>query len=173
MRSTLLSPVPALIVVVLMLLAVLPWGGPDWLETAFALLPIGAIYFWSVRRPRLLPAVVVFALGLMLDVMAQGPLGVWASAALLAALAGRFARQSQLHLGWVRSGVYLIATLGAAATLVAALTSLNGWQMVPVLPVVQAFSIACLSYPLLAVLLSAVERFWPASDGRSLFLRGD
>ena len=77
------------------------------------------------------------------------------------------------HLGWVRRVVYLVAVLAAATTMVAALTSMHGWQVVPLLPILQAFAVAFATYPLLAGLLSVIERAWPVTDERSLFLRGD
>ena len=153
--------------------AVLPWGGPDWVETALALLPMGTIYFWSFRRPHLMPALLVFFAGLLLDVLTHGPLGIWACAALVAALAGRLARRSRPNLGWLRRAVRVILTLAITAVLVAALMSLYAWQLVPALPLAQALAVACLTYPLLAGFMSLLDNAWPTADDRPLFLRGD
>ena len=173
MTAMLLAPLPVASVLLLVLFAVLPWGGPDWLEMALALVPISAIYFWSLHRPRLMPAAAIFVLGLVIDVMTQGALGIWASAALAAGLAGRLARRSRMHLGWARRAVFASAALAIAASLVAGATSIYGWQIVPARPVLEAFVVACLIYPALAAVLSAADRCWPGTDGRSLFMRGD
>ena len=173
MTPLLLAPVPVFVVLLLIIVAMIPWGGPDWVETALALIPVSAIYFWSLRRPRLMPALVVFALGLVLDVMTQGPLGVWTAAALVAGLAGRLARRSQQRIGWLRGAALVIITLAAATGLVTVMTSLYGWQLVAVRTVLEAFVGACLAYPLLAGLLSALDGLWPAAASRPLFLRGD
>lgn len=173
MRSKLLAPLPMFAVLLLTLLAVLPWGGPDWLEMSLALLTVGCIYFWSLRRPRLMPAVLVFLMGLLLDAMTHGPLGVWAAAALVAALSGRLARQSQMSIGWVRGSVYIVAMLAFIAAFVAVVASLHAGQLLALRPITDALIAACLTYPLLAAILSVVDRAWFVRDGRSLFLRGD
>ncbi len=173
MTPMLLAPVPMLIVLLLAMAAVIPWGGPDWVELALALMPVSAVYFWSVRRPRLVPAVAIFALGLLLDVTTQGPLGVWTVAVLIAGLAGRLARQAQVRQGWVRATLSTVAALAAATLAVAAITSLYGMQLVAWRPVLEAFGVACLVYPVLASALAAVDGLWPAPAERMLFLRGD
>lgn len=173
MRMLLLVPLPAVVVLMLVLLAMLPWGGPAWLEMALALTALGAIYFWSVRRPRLLPAPVVFVSGLLLDVMTQGPLGVWAAAALIVALAARLERQSRVHLGMLRRVASIAAALALSVCVVAVVTSLHQWQLVALRPVGEALIVAVLAYPFLAGMLSLLDGLWPVVDGRSLFLRGD
>ena len=140
-------------------------GGVTGSSTVFA----GASYIKAGRAK----AVLVFALGLVLDVMTQGPLGVWTAAALLAGLAGRLARRSQQRIGWLRGAALVIITLAAATGLVTVMTSLYGWQLVAVRTVLEAFVGACLAYPLLASLLSALDGLWPAAASRPLFLRGD
>ena len=37
---------------------------------------LACIYFWSLFRPASMPALVVFAIGLLLDLLAQGPIGI-------------------------------------------------------------------------------------------------
>ena len=173
MNALLLVPLPLLVTGILLVAAVLPWGGPDWTEMALALLPVGAIYFWSFRRPHLMPAVLVFLAGLLLDVMTHGPLGIWSCAALMAALAGRTARRARPDSGWLHSTFHMIMTLSISAAVVAALMSLYAWRLVPGLPLVHALAAACLGYPVLAGLLSLLDGAWPAADDRPLFLRGD
>lgn len=173
MTPMLLAPLPVLVVLLLVVMAMVPWGGPDWLEMALALLPVSAVYYWSLKRPRLMPAIFVFALGLILDVMTQGPLGVWTAAALVAGLSGRLARGSRLRITWWRGAALAIVTLAITTTLVAAVTSLYGRQLVVLQPVMEAFLAACLAYPVLTGVLSMLEGLWPAVVGRSLFLRGD
>ncbi len=173
MMAALLAPLPAAVTILLIIAAIIPWGGPAWAEMAVALLPVCGIYFWSVRRPQLMPAVLVFVLGIMLDVLTHGPLGIWACAGLMAALAGRVVRRVQPRIGWTSSAVCLVATLAASTALVGALEAGFAWRPMPALLYAQALLAACLAYPLLAGLLSLLDPLWPAADGRSLFLRGD
>jgi rod shape-determining protein MreD len=171
--AVLLAPVPVLLTLVLIIAAVLPWGGPEWSEMALSLLPIAAIYFWSLRRPHLMPALAVFALGLVLDVLSHSPLGVWTCAALIAALAARHARRTRPGYGWMRSALHVVAVLTLSTGFVAGLLSAYAWTWVPAQPIGEALLVACLAYPVLAGSLSLVDAAWPAAPDRALFLRGD
>ena len=173
MIQVLLAPIPVLITMLMIVVAVMPWGGPAWTETALALLPASCIYFWSRRRPQLIPAVVVFGCGLVLDVLTHGPLGVWACAALAVALAGRMARRVRPPLGWSKSAISAAGSLALAATLVAVLEAAFAWRAIPIVQQAQALAAACLAYPVLAGLLSLLDPLWPVADSRSLFARGD
>jgi rod shape-determining protein MreD len=82
--------VPIFTVAVCAVLAVLPWGAVDWARLALPLLPLSAIYFWSVRQPRTMSAGVAFLAGLFIDVMTHGPLGFWSLIYLVGAAIGRF-----------------------------------------------------------------------------------
>ncbi len=82
--------VPILTIAVCAVLAVLPWGAVDWARLALPLLPLSAIYFWTVRKPQSMSAGVVFLVGLFIDVMTHGPLGFWSLIYLVGAAIGRF-----------------------------------------------------------------------------------
>ena len=173
MIGILLAPLPAVITVLLIAAAIIPWGGPPWAEMAVILLPLGGIYFWSVRRPHLMPAVLVFALGLVLDVLTHGPFGIWAGAALLVALLGRYARRARPQPGWTARTLHFVVTMALATAMVAALESGFAWRPMPIFIYAQALVAASLAYPVLAFVLSLLEPLWPAGEGRALFMRGD
>jgi rod shape-determining protein MreD len=173
MRPALLAPLPLAVTLLLTIAACLPWGGPPWSETALVLLPAASVYYWSLRRPHLLPAILVFACGVMLDVLTHGPLGVWVLGLLFVALAARKARRVQPPLGWLRSAATVVATFALALTLVTGLEAAFVWRPITVLPLLHALAAICIVYPILAALLSVFEPLWPAPDGRSLFARGD
>ena len=71
------SVIPFAMTVVLILLGAMPISMPIDLPItpAFGLM---AVFYWSVYRPDLLPAVAVFALGLLQDLIAGAPLGITA-----------------------------------------------------------------------------------------------
>jgi rod shape-determining protein MreD len=171
--AAVLAPLPIFLTLLLVVAAVLPWGGPDWSEMALALLPVAAVYFWSLRRPHLMPALAVFALGLVLDVLSHQPLGVWTSAALVAALAGRLARRSRPGYGVMRSALNVVAVLTLVTGFVGLLLSAYAWTWAPARLMGEALLAACLAYPVLAGLLSLVDQAWPVMEDRPLFLRGD
>lgn len=66
---------PSLATFLLVLLSVTPLPIPSYGAVAPAL-PMIAIYYWATHRPDLLPFTVVFVAGLLLDILAGGPLGL-------------------------------------------------------------------------------------------------
>jgi len=67
---------------VLILLETMPLPFPAAVSTAPSLVLI-ALFFWTVYRPELVPAIIVFAAGLLLDVVSGAPLGINALVLLL------------------------------------------------------------------------------------------
>ncbi|MCW5725694.1 MAG: rod shape-determining protein MreD [Maricaulaceae bacterium] len=55
-------------------------GGPDLMP----LLPLMSIFLWASLRPRFMPPIAIFAIGVAQDVLTGGPMGVWALAYLTA-----------------------------------------------------------------------------------------
>ena len=66
---------PSLATFLLVFLSVTPLPIPSYGAVAPAL-PMIAIYYWARHRPDLLPFTVVFVAGLLLDILAGGPLGL-------------------------------------------------------------------------------------------------
>ncbi len=66
---------PSLATFLLVFLSVTPLPIPSYGAVAPAL-PMIAIYYWATHRPDLLPFTVVFVAGLLLDILAGGPLGL-------------------------------------------------------------------------------------------------
>ncbi len=69
--------VPALSVLPFAVLAAMPWSAPDAIAFGLPLITLAAIHFWSVRAPALLPSTLVFVIGLLVDLVTDGPLGFW------------------------------------------------------------------------------------------------
>ncbi|HER26443.1 MAG TPA: rod shape-determining protein MreD [Rhodospirillales bacterium] len=61
--------------VALIMLNVLPLHIPG-LARVMPLLPLMAVYHWAINRPELMPAYVVFAVGLLQDTLTGAPLGI-------------------------------------------------------------------------------------------------
>jgi rod shape-determining protein MreD len=82
------------------------------------LFPLMAIFFWAMARPKLMPPVVVFAIGLTQDLITGGPLGIWAFSYLCAYTL--MTTQSDAFAGrgggmlWAGFGIMVVATLLAA-----------------------------------------------------------
>jgi rod shape-determining protein MreD len=71
------SVTPFMMTLMLILLGAMPISMPIDLPIAPAF-GLMAVFYWSVYRPDLLPAVAVFALGLLQDLIAGAPLGITA-----------------------------------------------------------------------------------------------
>ena len=66
---------PALFTMILVVINMVPLHIPG-IARIMPVLPLIAVYHWAVYRPTLLPAPVVFAIGLLHDVLSGAPLGV-------------------------------------------------------------------------------------------------
>jgi rod shape-determining protein MreD len=141
---------PVVTVAALTVVAILPWGLPTGDRFVLPLLPIVAIYYWTLDRDAWLPEWAIFLAGLLLDVLTQGPLGYWALvylvAYIMAVICSRLRvetalRQLTLFAGamvavtlfaWLAASAYFIELLdigpyargAGAAVLVAALVAL-------------------------------------------------
>lgn len=132
--------------------------------TGFVQIPIVLliIYYWSIYRPTLLPAFLVFLAGLFLDIMGGGPLGV--NALIFFAvhrivtdqrsfLLGQSFLMIWLGFGIVNSGVVLLRWL------VFGVFQLN-WN--PVAENFPSISIGLISFPFIAALLHLSHRILPS-----------
>jgi rod shape-determining protein MreD len=98
-------------IVVLTVLAALPWGLPSEDRFFLPLLPVVAIQYWTLRHPRLIPEWFVFLAGLGLDVLTHGPLGYWSlvylSGYFIAAVLEPYAHSGQI----VRLAFWIVAMM--------------------------------------------------------------
>jgi rod shape-determining protein MreD len=154
---------PATCTILLMLLCGLPFGIAD----QAAILPavtIGCVYFWSLFRPASLPPPIVFAIGLLLDLLGYLPIGV--SVLSLLILHGVVLR-SRRALAQQRFLVVWLALiwLGAATAVVMwTLTSLLNLQLMPPGPALFQAMLTAAIYPALAILLIGAHRSLAATE---------
>ena len=69
------SSTPLMLTLVLVVLAQVPLHIPGFAEVA-PILPLMAVYHWTIYRPDLLPAVAVFFAGLLHDALSGMPFGI-------------------------------------------------------------------------------------------------
>ena len=70
--------IPGLTLFVFVLLVTLPWGLGSELTYVPPLLILATLFAWTIYRPTLLPAPLVFLVGIIVDVVTASPLGFWA-----------------------------------------------------------------------------------------------
>lgn len=147
---------------VLLLLSA-PWGlpGQAQLQTAWAL---SSIFFWSLFRPAAMPAAAVFAIGLLLDLLAQGPVGVQILILLLAHGTALKARRDLTRSGFTMVWLAFIAVAACAATLEWLLVCLLTWHAFTPWPAFFEFGVASGLYPVLAVAFTRAHRTLAAPE---------
>lgn len=144
---------PAALTTFLLVVAAAPVGVPG-LVVAVA---VPSVFFWTVFRPGAMPPPVVFALGLLQDLLGFTPLGSGVLTLLLVhgvALRGRtwLARASFLW-GWLA----FCAVAAGAALLGWLLQALLGWQRPPLMPGLLLFGMMAGGYPALSWVLSRLH----------------
>ncbi len=144
---------PPLSVVALTVLSALPWGVAADSRFVLPLLPVVAIHYWVLREyASALPEWFVFACGLLLDVLTNGPLGFWSMIYLFAyALA-------TLSIPWSREGVFgrwllLLAALALLSFCAWIISSLYAVEVVDWQPFAWGAMAAGLTHPLFALVL--------------------
>lgn len=157
---------PVISVGVLMLAAVLPWGLAAEDRFVLPLLPVIAIYRWTLDADAWLPEWVVFLTGLTLDVLTQGPLGYWALVYLFAYAVALFASRVRVESAFGRMALLAgaIGLVTAFAWLLASLYFLRmlDWGHYARSAIVAMFA-ALLIFPVLGIIRSVSK---PARDIR-------
>ena len=148
---------PGVVTVGLTLISVVPLQLPYYGPVA-PILPLMAVYYWAIHRPDLMPYTLIFAIGLIYDVLIHGPLGMHSLVFLMVHVL--LARQQRLMAGrsflvlWC--GFIVVAGLVTAAEWV-----LHSLYFLSPMPIEQsAFRglITAAAYPLVGWTLGAVQR---------------
>lgn len=149
------SMIAPLTVLLTAFLAGLPWGVGSEYRFVLPHLTFAVVHYWASRRPHSVPEWIVFAAGLMLDVMTGGPLGFWA----LVLLAGYVVAVLQSERGedTLRRWLQFALALGGLAVfewLVASLYYLewSDWR-----PFLAAALLVMVLYPLIALVLGILH----------------
>ena len=155
---------PLLSLAVITLIAVVPLGlGTQW-RFVPTFLPIIVIHYWADRRALHqtssgLPVVLVFAAGIAVDAMTNGPLGYWALVYLattgFSMLVGPKLSESGVS-RWLR----FVVTAVAASAIAWIIASIYFSTLAETMPLALAWGVICLGEPLIvgALTLAAPQR---------------
>ena len=142
---------------ILLLVSAAPLGLPGQAELQ-ATVALSGVFFWSLFRPASMPAWVVFAIGLLVDLIGFAPLGVGVLTLLATHGFAARARRVLVRQGFVVVWLaFAVAACGAAA-LAWALTSLLDLRLLPPAPGVFQAALSAGLYPLLAMLLTRAHQ---------------
>ncbi|HRK97123.1 MAG TPA: rod shape-determining protein MreD [Alphaproteobacteria bacterium] len=117
------------------------------------------LYFWTVYRPHLLPYPVVFLIGILMDLMSGGLLGLHAFCFMVLSIIIRGQRRFLLGQSWqmVWAGFFVAVTITQSFQALAyAITSPN---LPSLWPLVTNIFLAALFYPVLHPVFMAYNRF--------------
>jgi len=151
------NPAPTILLFLSVGLAVLPFGA--WFDIGVApAFPLAVAFYWAVVRPAALPAPIVFAAGLLFDLLSSGPPGMWAFVYLavyvIASSQTRLAADQSITVLWLGcAGAGLVALLLAWG-----LGCIYYRQMIPMTDLAIHIGLAVLLFPLFAVLCERMQR---------------
>jgi rod shape-determining protein MreD len=117
-----------------------------------------SVFFWTLYRPAALPAPVVLILGVLLDLIGNSPLGLWAVLLLLNHAAVLALRRVLAKQGFFLVWLALAASMVSTGGLEYLMRSLLVLKFLPVGPVLVQAGIGVLLYPLLAPWLIKAHR---------------
>lgn len=106
--------VPTATTIAAVMLSSVPIGIPYY-SAVTPFFPLIAVFYWSIYRPELLPAMTVFVAGVLFDIFTGGPMGL--IALILLAVHGIAASQRRILLGqsfWVEWAGFTLVAAGAA-----------------------------------------------------------
>ncbi|GBQ63705.1 rod shape-determining protein MreD [Ameyamaea chiangmaiensis NBRC 103196] len=148
---------PGLFTLVAVIVLSAPLGVPGQAEILFGV-TLGSVFFWSVMRPAAMPALAVFAIGLLMDLLGFLPLGLVVLVLLLAhaiAITARFSLSQMNFLAlWA---IFALIALGGSALEWALISAFSLRLMAPGPALFQA-GLAMGLYPLLSVLFVWTNR---------------
>ncbi|MBY0337544.1 MAG: rod shape-determining protein MreD [Acetobacteraceae bacterium] len=152
---------PAVSTAALLVMAAVPVGMPGLI--AAAALP--GVFFWTIFRPGSMPPPVVFALGLLQDLLSFAPLGVGVLTLLLVhGLALRW-RDVLVKRSFLAVWLVFCGFAAGAAGLAWGLTAVLNWQSPPVMPGLLQLGLAVGLYPALAWAMSRIHRIMRRVEG--------
>lgn len=148
---------PGAATALLLLLAAGPLGLPGQAELQWALV-LGSVFFWSLFRPASLPPLLVFALGVLADLLGYGPPGVDVLILLMVHGVAMRWRPALAPQGFMAVWLAFAAVAGAATALQWGLLSGLAVRLLPPGPAAFELVLAVGLYPLLAVVLGLAHR---------------
>jgi rod shape-determining protein MreD len=144
---------PAASAALALLVLAAPLGIPAQPEIQAALALI-CVFFWSLFRPDSMTPVVVFFLGLLVDLVGYAPLGVNILTVLIVhGLAMRW-RRVMVRQGFLVVWILFVVIAAGAAVLEWLLTSVLTFHLLPPWPAIFLAAVAAGLYPALATMLT-------------------
>ncbi len=149
---------PVLTTLLLVLFSLIPFTIPG-LPLVTLAGPMVAVFYWAVYRPDLLPAVAVFAIGFVADVLGGTPIGVSSLVYLFVYGAALSQRRALLGKPFVLAWMALLVIGLGAATIAWLLNSILLSALVPLRPLFFQTIATVVLFPCFAWVLVRVHRY--------------
>lgn len=149
--------VPLALLLALVVVCAFPLGLPA-IGLAMPMLPLAAVYYWAIYRPKLLPFWVTFLIGLLHDILSGAPTGMWA--AIYVCVQAITINQRPIFYGksfavvWFGFGI-LAASAAAAAWL---LTVVFFSRYIAIEPAIFQYFTTVVLYPVLTLVFGLIHR---------------
>lgn len=144
------AALPVAATVGLLILAGAPFGIPDQAVLGPTVAVI-SVFFWTLYRPASMPALVVFLLGLLLDLLNWQPLGAGVLLLLTVHAVTLRLRRPLGAAGLVAVWLGFVPVAAGAAALLWALVSVLDLRLMPVGPALFQAALTAALYPVLAI----------------------
>lgn len=154
---------PATSTLLLLLLAAAPFGAPGQAELQ-ASVALACVFFWSLFRPAAMPPAMVFAIGLLADLLGYAPPGVGVVSLLLVHGLAFRGRRVLVRQGFLTVWLAFAAIGGGAAMLQWLLTSALTLHLLPPGPALFQAALSAGIYPALATLLTRAHHSLAAPE---------
>lgn len=148
---------PAAFTMALVLLLCAPFDIPQ----QQALLPgmtMASVFFWSLFRPASMPAPIVFAIGLLYDLLSFSPPGIEVVTLLLVHAVGVGARHGLARQGFLVVWLAFLLVAAGAITLDYGLMCAFSLRLLPPQPALFELALSAGLYPLLSALFTWAHR---------------
>lgn len=140
---------------VTLLLALLIYAAPARLTRTtdlMPLLPLITLFIWSTIRPYFIPPVVIFAVGILQDILTDGAMGTWAFAYLVALTIMRVRKEDATTRDMGPLWFRFVATTAIAVVVAWIAGSLANGRPAPIQPMAIEAAASVLMFPLIALL---------------------
>jgi len=148
--------IPFWLSLLLVFISVIPFRLPGFDMVTPSLLSI-SVFYWSLHRPYLLPPIVVFALGVIQDIISGAPFGMSSLAMLMIYVIASSQRQVFVGKPFIQMwwGFMLVAI--GMSLLTWMVMSLYSLALIPIFPVMVQSGLTILFFPLLAWIFALVQ----------------
>lgn len=148
---------PFLSALVLLLLTVVPFHIPAY-AVIVPMLPLTAVYYWGLYRSDLLPAIAVFLIGLLQDLLSGAPVGLNAGVLLLVYGTVVSQRRYLLHESFSIAWASFMVVAAGASILQWAVLSVLDWSMRGPGPAVFQYFLTIALYPCFAWVYAQIQK---------------